>query len=359
MSRRVSPFVLAVATALVLAAPGSAAAVSPGAVDPILTVPENIVVTAQSAQGAWVTYTVQATNRRGTKPVDFTCDYPRGNTTVWTDGKETFTELFPIGQTKVTCSTVPAPPDEQDEPAEQPVRKSFLVTVLPPPPPPAPPPPPPSPPPPPATSPPPPPPASPPPPPPTADETPPARVTSARAVAGNRVVRLTWRLPTDADLARVTIVRSSRGVTPRTVYAGTATAFRDGNVRNNVLYRYVIRSHDRSGNRSEGVAVSARPSALLSPAPGAQVTTPPVLRWAAIRNATYYNVQLWRDGKKIWSVWPSRTRLALRSSWTYRGRTYRLTAGRYKWFVWPGFGPRSRANYGRLLGSRTFVVVAS
>ena len=46
-----------------------------------------------------------------------------------------------------------------------------------------------------------------------------------------------------------------------------------------------------------------------------------------------------------------------------RGRTRRATCsrrklakGRYSWYVFPGFGPRSLARYGALLGSGTFVV---
>jgi hypothetical protein len=31
----------------------------------------------------------------------------------------------------------------------------------------------------------------------------------------------------------------------------------------------------------------------------------------------------------------------------------------YRWYVWPGFGPRSANRYGKLLGTRTFVVVRS
>jgi hypothetical protein len=33
-----------------------------------------------------------------------------------------------------------------------------------------------------------------------------------------------------------------------------------------------------------------------------------------------------------------------------------LAPGRYRWVVWPGFGPRSKSNYGQALGPRTFRV---
>ena len=38
-------------------------------------------------------------------------------------------------------------------------------------------------------------------------------------------------------------------------------------------------------------------------------------------------------------------------------KRYALTPGVYTWYVWPGFGPRSAAEYGQLVGSSTFTVV--
>jgi hypothetical protein len=55
-------------------------------------------------------------------------------------------------------------------------------------------------------------------------------------------------------------------------------------------------------------------------------------------------------------VWPTRTRFALKKTWKFAGRTYRLTPGTYRWFVWPGFGSRSQGKYGQLLGQSTFTV---
>jgi hypothetical protein len=73
-----------------------------------------------------------------------------------------------------------------------------------------------------------------------------------------------------------------------------------------------------------------------------------------VKRATYYNVQLFRGKKKILSVWPKSTYLQLRLRWTFRGRQMRLTAGSYRWYVWPGFGKRSARRYGRLVVSRGF-----
>ncbi len=40
----------------------------------------------------------------------------------------------------------------------------------------------------------------------------------------------------------------------------------------------------------------------------------------------------------------------------YQARRYGLKSGLYHWYVWPGFGSRSQAHYGQLLGQGTFAV---
>jgi hypothetical protein len=76
---------------------------------------------------------------------------------------------------------------------------------------------------------------------------------------------------------------------------------------------------------------------LLSPRDDAVVSRPPLLRWSAVSSATHYNVQLWRGNRKVLSRWPERPRLQLQWSWRFRGRSYRLSAARYRWYVWPGY----------------------
>jgi len=53
---------------------------------------------------------------------------------------------------------------------------------------------------------------------------------------------------------------------------------------------------------------------------------------------------------------PARPRYQLKRRWRYGGRSWRLGPGRYRWFVWPGFGPRSKADYGRRIGPGRFRV---
>jgi hypothetical protein len=81
-----------------------------------------------------------------------------------------------------------------------------------------------------------------------------------------------------------------------------------------------------------------------------------MLAWTASTGASYYNLQLFRNGAKVLSTWPVRTRFRLPGTWTFGGRHYRLQHGAYKWYVWPGLGPRTKARYGKLLGGSTFTV---
>ena len=95
---------------------------------------------------------------------------------------------------------------------------------------------------------------------------------------------------------------------------------------------------------------------LLTPGRGAAVAAPPQLRWTRVRGATYYNVQLFRGHRKLLSAWPSSASFQLRAHWRFAGHTRRLTQGRYRWYVWPGYGARAERRYGKLVGSRSFVL---
>jgi RTX calcium-binding nonapeptide repeat (4 copies) len=90
---------------------------------------------------------------------------------------------------------------------------------------------------------------------------------------------------------------------------------------------------------------------LLSPPDDAVVSRPPVLRWSTVSAATHYNVQLWRGNRKLLSRWPERPRLELHRSWSFHGRSYRLSPARYRWYVWPGY-PRGYGDFRR----RDFII---
>jgi large repetitive protein len=201
------------------------------------------------------------------------------------------------------------------------------------------------------------------------DVTPPAEVTRVRVSVASATVTLSWVVPADTDFDRVSISRIAPGKNVRslTIYQGGGRSITDRGLVNGVRYRYRFRTRDKTGNVSAGVEVAATPGALLAPADGARLAAPPLLRWQPTPRATYYNVQLWRvetSGQahatrlvKILSAWPSTTRLKLKSRWTFAGKSYRLRAGRYVWYVFPGFGKRAAARYGAFLGGSSFTVV--
>jgi hypothetical protein len=153
-------------------------------------------------------------------------------------------------------------------------------------------------------------------------------------------------------LSRTTGTGSSGG---RLVYRGSAESYQDTHVRRGTHYQYTLSATDAAGNQTTRT-VSVTPTAhLLAPAPGAAVSRPVMLTWTPVPGASYYNVQLYRDGK-ILTEWPRRASLRLPGTWIYRGDRHRLSPGRYHWYVWPGFGPLAKAHYGKAIGNGTFVV---
>jgi hypothetical protein len=183
------------------------------------------------------------------------------------------------------------------------------------------------------------------------DATPPSL--TATATSGDRTVSLSWQTSGFAPIASIAVVRSPGG----TVYSGTASGYQDTNVQDGVQYTYTVTAVDQAGNTTTQTVTATPQARLVAPANSAHLASPPLLSWTPVRGATYYNVQLYRDGNsKVLSLWPTKAHLQLRSSWRYDGRRYRLKPGRYRWFVWPGFGKRRAARYGHMIGSWTFVV---
>jgi hypothetical protein len=192
------------------------------------------------------------------------------------------------------------------------------------------------------------------------DTTAPAEVGGLRRTVGYRTLKLTWSRPPDADFSYVRVLvakgsKAAKGGPLRTsVYKGTGTHYTNKGFKNGTYYRYAIISYDKAGNASRGVPVVVPTNALLSrPLAGARVNVPPVLDWASVPKATFYNVQLYLGSRKILSAWPARSKLKLSRTWSYKG-AHRLKKGSYRWYVWPAFGGRSQARYGQLLGQANF-----
>jgi hypothetical protein len=206
---------------------------------------------------------------------------------------------------------------------------------------------------------------------------PPDDVKNLKAQVASRKVTLTWNNPTAANFDHVSITRTlADGTAGDVLYSGKAARFVDNSVQNGVEYRYTVVAFDSDRNRSGGVVVSAIPRQLLllTPRDGARVKATKKglkLSWARIKGADYYNLQLFlipdllatrglattQAGVKVLTAWPKKTNYALKRSWRFGGKGYRLKPGLYRWYVWPGYGVRNTADYGPLMGKSTFVVI--
>jgi hypothetical protein len=192
------------------------------------------------------------------------------------------------------------------------------------------------------------------------DATPPI-LASVTAVPGDAGARLAWQA---AGAAKVMVMRTpagARAAQSDVVYDGTGDGFTDTGLQNGTRYTYLVQAADLAGNTASGSAnvtptADASTKHLLSPGAGSSLSRPPLLRWRKIARASYYNVQLFRNGRKILSAWPTKPQYQLRSRWRYHGQRHRLVAGTYRWLLWAGYGHRSQHRYGRLLGRRTFVI---
>jgi hypothetical protein len=172
-------------------------------------------------------------------------------------------------------------------------------------------------------------------------------------------LEITWGALSAAGADQIVVTRSTdkRKKPTLEVYRGSGSSYVDPRFRNALYHRYQVVASDRAGNVSAPVDVVVGPDALLlTPKDGAKVRAPTRLRWRPVRKASFYNVQLFRGGRKVLSTWPRAANLRLGRSWEYRGRRYRLKGGRYTMYVWPGFGPLAHSRYGRLLGQSSFVV---
>jgi hypothetical protein len=180
------------------------------------------------------------------------------------------------------------------------------------------------------------------------------------ALPGDNRVALEWSTSPDSQAE---VVRDAPGEAPPVVvYQGPGGAFTDRGLKNGQRYRYRVSLVDQAGNRAPGTA-SAVPTSgkLLLPAKGERIrlVRVPLLVWKRVRKADYYNVQVFRGRTKVLSAWPRRTQFQLRRRWRFGGEQHRLAPGRYCWYVWPGYGKRSKRDYGKRLGSSCFRILRS
>ena len=184
-----------------------------------------------------------------------------------------------------------------------------------------------------------------------------APVLSKRSVDsrdGSDLVRWTSSSPTDTAVVQ----RWPRGGKAHpVVFRGAGGSFTDKNVEAGLEYMYAVQTFDQAGNASKRMLVPGLAKVVtmrrLPYVPRA--ADKPILRWATVRGATYYNVQLYRGSKRVFASWPAKSHLGLPAGWRWNGKRQRLSPGKYRWYVWAGFGARSFAHY-QTVGSAQFIV---
>ena len=132
----------------------------------------------------------------------------------------------------------------------------------------------------------------------------------------------------------------------------------DSQVVNGNRYAYEVRLVDAAGNVGNRTVRAVPGPRLIAPAAGAVVKgrKPPVLRWTPIRGARLLQRPAVPERTEDLERLADAGRLRLKRAWRFDGRRVRFEAGEYRWLVWPGFGARSKAEYGERIGVRKFTV---
>jgi hypothetical protein len=102
-----------------------------------------------------------------------------------------------------------------------------------------------------------------------------------------------------------------------------------------------------------GRAMSSVPRPWLSETAADGAVQP--ITWRPVAGATYYDLVVWQDGRRVLDLWPTAAAVSVPANARDRGDDG-LGAGRYLWFAYPGFGAKSSRQYGALAGSGAFVV---
>ncbi len=165
---------------------------------------------------------------------------------------------------------------------------------------------------------------------------------------------LRWVNPTAADLDRVVVLLNLKHQ-PKNRKDGTIVY---SGLRSSAPFKLKLGANghlalfafDRTGNSSAAARYTVSLASLvpLRPLTGSKVEAAPRLTWKAKDGTAYYNVQVFRNGKRIFTDWPAQASLRLPPSL--------LEPGTYTWFVWPALkGKGAGATFGDLIGRATFV----
>jgi hypothetical protein len=176
----------------------------------------------------------------------------------------------------------------------------------------------------------------------------------SKSVTADVTLTLRWVKPTAPDLASVLVVLNLKHAPKRPsdgikVYRGLASSTklttRAGQTGYLAVYAYAKGGNVSLPARTKFSLASLIP---LRPLSGSVLHSVPLLTWKAKLGTAYYNLQLYRNGKRILVVWPSHA--------SYRIPASALTPGTYVWFVWPALrSGGATPTFASLIGRATFV----
>lgn len=172
----------------------------------------------------------------------------------------------------------------------------------------------------------------------------------------NRAIELVWKKASETRVVEIVRTPGRNGAAETLVFRGLATRYVDKGLAVGRKYDYRVTGLDAARNRTTKTVDAVATGALLKPGPGQTISGAPRLVWTDVKRASYFNLQLLYRGRKVLSVWPTHHTFQLHQTWRYKGRWYRLRDGGYRWYIWPGFGRITSADYGRMLGTSTFTV---
>ena len=169
-------------------------------------------------------------------------------------------------------------------------------------------------------------------------------------------VSLAWTSAGDVIRAEVLRAPGRSGKKPTRLFEGKGTRLLDRSARLGTRYWYEVKVYDQAGNVA-AATIRVRPEiGIFTPVAGSIVRRPPVVAWSPVTKARFYNLQLWAGDVKLLTTWPRSAKLKLPAAWTWQGKRYRLTDGRYRLYVWPAYGTPKTPRFGKLVGQVGFVV---
>jgi len=201
------------------------------------------------------------------------------------------------------------------------------------------------------------------------DATPPT-ITNVGSDWDDGAATLMWTASPDTKEIEIDRAPGPTGPDPGVVFKGLASSFEDRGLTNKAKYVYTINAFDEAGNKATETVSIVPGAKLYSPARGSVLTSPPLLAWRKVNEASYYNLQVYYgvgkalrrvasvtvSGRKVLSTWPVQPRYRMKKVWKFKGKRRTLARGHYRWYVYPGLGKRTANKYGSLIGQSDFFI---